>query len=95
MARRRFLIAYDIRDDRRLRYIATCMEGYATRIQYSVFVGDLSAREAILMRRDLVALMDQSKDSVMIIDLGQPEDKSRFQFLGVHEKLPTAGVVIV
>ena len=71
------------------------MEGYATRIQYSVFVGDLSAREAILMRRDLVALMDQSKDSVMIIDLGQPEDKSRFQFLGVHEKLPTAGVVIV
>lgn len=95
MARRRFLIAYDIRDDRRLRTIATCMEGYATRIQYSVFVGDLSAREVILMRHDLVGLMDQSKDSVMIIDLGQPEDKSRFQFLGVHEKLPTAGVVIV
>jgi hypothetical protein len=54
-----------------------------------------SAREVILMRRDLAALMDQSRDSVMIIDLGQPEDKSRFQFLGVHEKLPTAGVVIV
>jgi CRISPR-associated protein Cas2 len=95
MARRRYLVAYDIRDDKRLRGIAVCMEGYGTRIQYSVFVGDLSSRELVLMRRDLMTLMNQSEDSVMIIDLGQPEDKSRFQFLGVHEKLPTAGVVIV
>jgi CRISPR-associated protein Cas2 len=95
VARRRYLVAYDIRDDKRLRSIAVCMEGYGTRIQYSVFVGDLSSRELVLMRRDLMTLMNQSEDSVMIIDLGQLEDKSRFQFLGVHEKLPTAGVVIV
>jgi CRISPR-associated protein Cas2 len=95
VARRRYLVAYEIRDDKRLRSIAVCMEGYAERIQYSVFVGDLSARELVLMRRDLLALMNQSQDSVMIVDLGQPDDTSKFLFLGVHEKLPTAGVVIV
>ena len=47
MARRRYLVAYDIRDDRRLRMIAGCMEGYGTRIQYSVFVYDLSSRELV------------------------------------------------
>ena len=36
MARRRYLVAYDIREDRRLRNVASCMEGYGERIQYSV-----------------------------------------------------------
>jgi hypothetical protein len=60
MGRRRYLVAYDIRDDRRLRSIAGCMEGYGTRIQYSVFVCDLSDREKIIMRGDIEGLMKQS-----------------------------------
>jgi CRISPR-associated endonuclease Cas2 len=36
VARRRYLVAYDIRDDRRLRLVAGCMEGYGSRVQYSV-----------------------------------------------------------
>jgi len=70
MARHRYLVAYDIRDDRRLRLIAGCMEGHGTRIQYSVFISDLSDREKILMRGDIEAIMKMSEDSVMIIDLG-------------------------
>ena len=95
MARRRYLVAYDIRDDRRLRAIATCMEGYGTRIQYSVFVCDLSAQEVVLMRCDLEARMKATEDSVMVIDLGRPGDPDRFLFLGHHEKLPTTEAVIV
>ena len=38
-----------------------CMEGYGTRIQYSVFVCDLSGREMILMRGDVEALMKNPK----------------------------------
>ena len=95
MARRRYLVAYDIRDDRRLRSIATCMEGYGTRIQYSVFVCDLSGREKVLMRGDIESLMKASEDSVMVIDLGQPGDTSRFLFLGHHEKLPTSSAVVI
>ena len=95
MARRRYLVAYDIRDDRRLRGIAGCMEGYGTRIQYSVFVCDLSDREKVIMRGDIEGLMKTSEDSVMVIDLGQAGDSSRFLFLGHHEKLPTSTAVVI
>jgi CRISPR-associated protein Cas2 len=95
MARRRYLVTYDIREDRRLRSIATCMEGYGERIQYSVFVCDLSEQEAVLMRSDVEARMKQSEDSVMIILLGRAGDSSRFLFLGHHEKLPASSATIV
>jgi CRISPR-associated protein Cas2 len=95
MARRRYLVAYDIRDDRRLRSIAVCMEGYGERIQYSVFVADLSDREKYLMRADIESRMKHAEDSVMIIDLGAAGDSSRFLFLGHHEKLPASGAIIV
>lgn len=95
MARRRYLVAYDIRDDKRLRAVAGCMEGYGVRIQYSVFICDLSAREKILMRGDIETTMRQSEDSVMIIDLGAAGDSSRFVFLGRHEPLPRPTAIVV
>jgi CRISPR-associated protein Cas2 len=95
MARRRYLVAYDIREDRRLRAIAGCMEGYGTRIQYSVFVCDLSDREMILMRGDVETRMKSSEDSVMVVDLGHAGDSSRFLFLGHHQKLPSSSALIV
>ncbi len=95
MSRRRYLVAYDIRDDRRLRSVAGCMEGYGTRIQYSVFVCDLSDQEAVLMRGDLEAIMKRTEDSVMVVNLGRPGDAERFLFLGHHENLPARGAVIV
>ena len=95
MSRRRYLVAYDIRDDKRLRSVAVCTEGYGTRVQYSVFISDLSDREKILMRGDIEAIMKVSEDGVMIIDLGATSDSSRFLFLGQHERLPSLGAVIV
>lgn len=95
MARRRYLVAYDIREDRRLRAVASCCEGYGERIQFSVFVCDLSDEEAVSLRGDIEVRMKQSEDSVMIIDLGRAGDSSRFLFLGHHEKLPASSAVIV
>jgi CRISPR-associated protein Cas2 len=95
MARRRYLVAYDIRDDKRLRTVATCMEGYGDRIHYSVFICDLSNEEAIGLRTDIETLIRPSEDSVMIIDLGRPEDTTRFLFIGQHEQLPTDEAVII
>ena len=71
------------------------MESYGTRIQYSVLVCDLSDREMILMRGDVEALMKKSEDSVMVVDLGQAGDSSRFLFLGHHAKLPSSTAVII
>jgi CRISPR-associated protein Cas2 len=95
MARSRYLVAYDIREDRRLRSVANCMEGYGTRIQYSVFICDLSDQEAVHMRGDIEYLIKPSEDSVMVVSLGSAGDSSRFVFLGHHEKLPRSAPVIV
>jgi CRISPR-associated protein Cas2 len=95
VARRRYLVAYDIRDDKRLRQVAICMEGYGERIQYSVFVCDLSDHEFVDMRSDIEDRMKPSEDSVMVIDLGRPEDVSRFLFLGRREALPTDDAIII
>jgi CRISPR-associated protein Cas2 len=95
VSRRRYLVAYDIREDRRLRSIAVCMEGYGTRIQYSVFVCDLSDQEAVHMRGDIEIRMKPSEDSVTVIDLGRAGDSTRFLFLGHHQNLPDSAAVIV
>ena len=95
MARKRHLVAYDIRDEKRLRAVATCMEGFGKRIQFSVFVSDLSAQEVFAMRRALESHMNLAEDSVMIIELGTAGDSSRFTFVGPHRPLPSAEAVIV
>lgn len=45
MARRRYLISYDISDPKRLRSTFNLMKGYGKWLQYSVFVCDLSKAE--------------------------------------------------
>jgi CRISPR-associated protein Cas2 len=47
VARRRFLIAYDICDPQRLRQVCKTMESYGERLQYSVFICDLSRTELV------------------------------------------------
>lgn len=95
MSRRRYLVAYDIRDDKRLRRIAICMEGFGERIQYSVFICDLSDHEFVDMRTEVEERMKPSEDSVMVVDLGRPERSARFLFLGQREKLPSDDAIIV
>lgn len=95
MARRRYLVAYDIRDDKRLRNVAVCMEGYGDRIQYSVFVCDLSDQELVAMRVHLESRIKSSEDSVMVIDLGRADDTGRFLFIGQHEELPDDEATII
>ena len=95
MARKRYLVAYDIRDEKRLRTVASCMEGYGDRIQYSVFVCDLSEQEMVLMRTDVEARIKPSEDSVMVVDLGRADDASRFLFIGQHEEVSRGNAVIV
>ncbi|MCL2090403.1 MAG: CRISPR-associated endonuclease Cas2 [Micrococcales bacterium] len=94
MARRRYLVAYDICDDRRLRQICKTMEGYGDRLQYSVFVCDLNRTELVRLRTTVEEQMQFTEDSVVIVDLGDTVD-ARFTFLGRSRRLPTTGPQIV
>ena len=95
--RRRFLVAYDIRDDRRLRKVHKLAKGFGWPMQYSVFICDLDGVERFALEGALCECIHQGLDSVAFIDLGDPSERGRqcFSFLGPAPKLPTTGPVII
>jgi len=97
MARQRYVVAYDIRDELRLRRVANVAKDYGHRLQYSVFVCDLSDTELLWLKHDLGAVMNQGEDSVVIIDLGPAMTRGQdcFEFIGPRQyDLPQSGPVI-
>ena len=62
------LIAYDIRDPKRLRLTATLLEGYGQRIQYSLFRCHLTSRLLQKVRWELTQILS-TEDSLLIIPL--------------------------
>lgn len=94
MKRDRILASYDIREPRRLRRVAKTMEAYGSRVQYSVFVCDLSLGELVDLKEELGSIL-KPEDSVMFVALGPEYETSCFEFMGRRRGLPTAGSVIV
>lgn len=90
MARRRYLVAYDIRDERRLRGVHKAMKGFGDPLQYSVFVCDLNKGEKLHMMEALGGLIRHSEDSIAIMDMGEAEVRGTecFEFMGVFPLLP-------
>lgn len=82
--RTRFLLCYDVRDDKRLRKAARVAEAFGYRLQYSVFLCDLNDVERVRLEGDLRRTLDLSADSVMLVDLGPAGTSSerRFRWLG-------------
>ena len=98
MARRkRYLVAYDITEDKRLRRVHKTMKGYGWRLQYSVFVCDLDQMELLAMRTDLGDIIHHALDSIAIVDLGDPDERGSecFRFMGVVHRMPDSGPVII
>jgi len=68
--RKRFLVTYDISDDRRRTQIFKTLYAYGDHAQYSVFFCELNPREyAELCGKLRRALLDQ-EDQILILDLG-------------------------
>lgn len=95
--RKRFLVAYDIRDPKRLRKVHKTMVGYGWSMQYSVFICDLDAMELVAMKAELGEIIHHTEDSIAMIDIGDPSQRGRdcFWFMGVSVPLPTSGPVIL
>ena len=94
MARRRYLLAYDISDDKRLRSVHAAAKSFGHPLQYSLFICDLNGIELTQLKWALGELIVHTIDRVAIIDLGDA-DARRFQFLGVRPILPAGGPTIV
>lgn len=65
MRRTRYLLAYDIRDPRRLRRVHKVATAFGTALQYSVFVCDLTVGELCDLRGALRDVMHFGEDSAV------------------------------
>lgn len=88
MTRRRYLIAYDISDPARLRRVCNLMKDFGTRLQYSVFLCDLSEMEIAQWRAKIHTTIALSVDSVIQVDLGALGAASSIVTIGVPRRLP-------
>lgn len=74
--RRRFLVAYDVSDAKRLRRVFRMMNGFGDAVQYSVFLCDLGDAERELLRERLSQLLHLREDRAMIVDLGPSDGRT-------------------
>ncbi|HET9256919.1 MAG TPA: CRISPR-associated endonuclease Cas2 [Pseudonocardiaceae bacterium] len=95
MARRRYLMAYDIADAARLRRICAVMEDHGERLQYSVFLRDLTVAELAELESAVTGVMNLAEDSVVRIDLGPVHAPAAIRALGRPRRLPGTGPRIV
>lgn len=95
MSRRRYLLGYDISEPKRLRTVHQCAKRYGYPLQYSLFICDLDRSELIHLRWDLGQIIAHEIDRVVFIDLGDPAEDRRFEFMGRRPRLPTGGPTIV
>lgn len=91
--RSRYLVAYDIRDPRRLRRVHQVAKDFGYPLQYSVFVCDLTKIELLSMKSDLVDEANLAEDRIGIFDLGQPDGRGIecVEFLGARREIPDHG----
>lgn len=63
-----YMIAYDVRDPKRLRQCAKKLEAYGNRVQYSIFRCRLDRETLAKLRWELAEILD-SVDSLLVIPI--------------------------
>lgn len=83
--RRRYLVTYDIADEKRLKKVFKSMKDYGDHLQFSVFLCDLNDVEKIRMESAIKVFMNEKLDQVLVVDLGiasRQVDEESFYTLG-------------
>jgi CRISPR-associated protein Cas2 len=97
--RYRYLLMYDIRNPGRLRRVHEVAVDHGERLQYSVYVCDLTRQELVGLRQRLRIEMNQREDSISLFDLGPVErrHKIKVEHLGrrgpAHDDRPESPAV--
>ncbi len=74
--RRRYLVTYDVSDDKRRTAVYQCLYQRGDHTQFSVFVCELSDRELVRMKFVLDKIVKHDEDQVLIVDLGPERRES-------------------
>lgn len=96
MARRRYLISYDVADDKRRNQIFQTLEDHGDHAQFSVFFCELNAAELAVLRGQLSEIAHQRRDQVLILDLGDAQHPldERLECIGMPYQPRTRSVVV-
>jgi CRISPR-associated protein Cas2 len=94
--RRRYLIAYDVSDDKRRTGVFRTLMGNGDHVQFSVFICGLNDRELAELKGRLGQTVNQRQDQVIILDLGAAEHelKAVLQCLGKAYEPPSRVLVV-
>lgn len=95
--RRLFVIAYDIPDDRRRTKVATVLEGYGDRLQYSVFVVTARTAKIVRLRGELKKHVVTKEDSIAIFDMGihaTKRIKRLVTFIGIKREISPPDILV-
>ncbi|WP_312714762.1 CRISPR-associated endonuclease Cas2 [Corynebacterium flavescens] len=94
---RRTLICYDVTNDKRRTRLAKLLSSYGDRIQYSVFVTDISPARLLRLKDEAKAKIDSAEDSILFCDLGRVSELSekKFSYLGQTREVSDNDVLIL
>ena len=94
--RKRYLIAYDVADDKRRNAIFKALMGNGDHVQYSVFLCELNAVELQRLKGLLTDSMNARQDQIIILNMGPAEGEltAKLQCLG-KAYAPPARVQVV
>jgi CRISPR-associated protein Cas2 len=94
--RTRYLVMYDIRDQRRLRHVHAVVLDYGDFLQYSVYLCDLTRAELVGLRAALRREIHADLDTISIFDLGPPQGRTAraVEHLGRPPRMPEPGAGI-
>ncbi|MGP1508492.1 MAG: CRISPR-associated endonuclease Cas2 [Sphaerochaeta sp.] len=93
------LITYDVNTTfpegrRRLSKIAKCCCNYGQRVQNSVFECSLDNAQYVLVKNQLIGIMDKNKDSLRFYNLGN-KYLSKLEQYGVKKSYDPEGELIL
>ncbi|MFN0112541.1 MAG: CRISPR-associated endonuclease Cas2 [Blastocatellia bacterium] len=74
--RNRYIVSYDIGNDKRLRRVHKTMRGFGDALQYSVFLCDLSPSERTILLEKLTPIINHREDQIMLVNLGPADGQS-------------------
>lgn len=96
MPRRRYLICYDVADDKRRNRIFCTLRDHGNHAQYSVFFCELNRRELADLRGQLRGVVHTKEDQVLILDLGHADNplETGLECLGKPYN-PSSRVIVV
>ena len=70
MKRRKYIVTYDISDDKRRTKVFNLLHGFGDHAQYSVFFCQLSKMELLQLKGRMSPLINNREDQILIVDLG-------------------------